>query len=139
MDGSSACPVALIGCNTEIDHFWRVGGRAGVAFGATGNWLLYGAGGFARANVESATTVLGTSDKTHHHGWYGGVGLDWGLAPNFILGVEAYHVSLGSQRHFQPGGIVIPFNTRDIDLDFSVVQARATYLFNWGGPLVARY
>jgi hypothetical protein len=53
--------------------------------------------------------------------------------------VEAYHVSLGTERHFLPGGVVVPFNTREIDLDFSVVQARATYLFNWGGPVVARY
>jgi hypothetical protein len=71
------------------------------------------------------------ADKTHHHGWYGGGGIEWGVTPNFILGVEAYYVGLGSETHFTPGGVTVPFFTRNVDLDFAVAQARATYKFNW--------
>jgi outer membrane immunogenic protein len=142
IDGSSACPVGTFRCETDIDHFWRAGVRAGVATGPTGNVLLYGTGGFARANVESRTPLAATgaqpfeAAKTHHHGWYGGAGIEWGVTPNFTIGVEAFHVSLGNERHFEP---LTAFVTRDIDLDFTVVQARASYKFNWGGPVVARY
>jgi outer membrane immunogenic protein len=135
MEDASTCPVATLRCETDIDHFWRAGVRAGLALGPSGNWLLYGTGGFARAYVESRQVLIATGvdtagDKRHHHGWYGGGGLEWGVAPNFTIGVEGYFVSMGEERHF---------NTRDIDLDFFVVQARATYKFNWGGPVVARY
>ena len=144
MENSSACPDPTFRCETDVDHFWRAGVRAGLALGQTGNWLLYGTAGFARAYVQSrqilvATGVDTAGDKTHHHGWYGGGGLEWGVAPNFTIGVEGYYVSMGDERHFLPGGAAVAFNTRDIDLDFFVVQARATYKFNWGGPVVARY
>jgi outer membrane immunogenic protein len=134
IDGSGACPVAVVSCETDIDHFWRAGGRVGFAAGETGNWLFYGMGGFARAYVRSDILLAGVSvasDKTHHHGWYGGVGIEWGFAPNFALGAEAYYVGLGGESHFTPGGVIVPGFTRNVDLDFAVVQARATYKFNW--------
>jgi outer membrane immunogenic protein len=139
MDGSSLCP-APFSCETDVDHFWRAGARAGIAAGPTGNWLFYGTGGFARAKLDTKVVVAGIEfgDSTHHHGWFGGAGIEWGITPNFTLGVEAYHVSLGGERHFTPGGVIVA-NTRDVDFDFTVVQARATYRFNWGGPVVARY
>ena len=144
MDGSSTCPVAAVRCETEIDHFWRAGARAVVAVGATGNWLLYGTGGFARAYVPSRTVVIATGantagDKTHHHGWYGGAGIEWGVSPNFTIGVEAFHVSMDAEGHFLPGGAVVAGSTRNIDLDYSVVLARATYKFNWGSAAMTRY
>jgi outer membrane immunogenic protein len=131
IDGSSTCLVALA-CTSDIDHFWRVGVRAGYAAGATGNWLLYAMGGFARANLR--TNVSGIDgDRTHHHGWFGGGGVEYGVTPNFIIGVEAYHVSLGDERHGV--GLV---TGRNVDLDFSVIQARASWKFGWAGPFFGR-
>jgi outer membrane immunogenic protein len=144
LDGSSTCPSGIHTCETDVDHFWRAGARAGFAFGPAGNWLVYGMGGFARAKVKSGTVVIATGvdvagDSVHHHGWYGGGGIEYAMSPNFIIGVEAYHVSLGGERHYTPGGVVVPTFTHDVDLDFTVVQARASYKFNWGSPVVARY
>ena len=121
---SSNC-LGAASCNTEIDHFWRAGARAGFAFGATGNWLIYGMGGFARANVKTQLLVAGVETDAAEHpspGWYAGGGIETAWTPNFIVGVEGYRVSLGSERH--GSGMA---TTRDVSLDFSVIQARATW------------
>jgi outer membrane immunogenic protein len=136
MEGNSTCPTATLRCESDIDHFWRVGARAGIAVGATGNWLIYGTGGFARAKLDTQQVVIATgtetgTDSVHHHGFYGGGGIEVAVAPNWILGVEAFWVSLDSERHFTPAGTVVTGATRDIDLDFAVIQARATYKFGW--------
>jgi len=78
-------------------------------------------------------------DPRDPHGWYYGGGIEYALSPNFVVGVEAYRVSLGDEQHFTPNGAVVTGLTRNVDLDFSVVQARASYKFNWGTPVVARY
>jgi outer membrane immunogenic protein len=137
LEGVSSCPNSLFRCHTDFDHFWRVGGRLGVTnVGVlSSNWLLYGMGGFARAKVKTFGTILFLDnefdpDTVHHHGWYAGGGVEYALSPNFIIGVEAYHVSLDDKNHG---------SSRTVDIDFSVVQARLSYKFNWGGPVVARY
>jgi outer membrane immunogenic protein len=138
-DDSGACTfgtTAITACSHEVKHFWRAGGRLGFATGASGNWLVYGMGGFARAQFETALTIGGVtlSNTEHHHGWYGGGGVEYGVTPNFIIGVEGYFASLGNETYGT--GLY----TRNIDLDFAVVQARASYKFNWGSsPVVARY
>jgi outer membrane immunogenic protein len=139
-DDSGACAFAafpaVVTCDTEVKHFWRAGGRVGIAAGDTGNWLLYATGGFARLQFKTsgltAAGVVFESNTVHHHGWYGGAGFEWGVAPNFTIGVEGYYASLGNESQ----GIVF---TRNVDIDFFVVQARASYKFNWGSPVVARY
>jgi outer membrane immunogenic protein len=135
---SGACTfgtTAITACSDEMKHFWRAGGRVGFATGQTGNWLIYGMGGFARAQLETSLTIAGVTvgDTNHHAGWYAGGGVEWGVTPNFVLGVEGYVARLGDET------VGTGAFTRNIDLDFAVVQARASYKFNWGGPVVARY
>jgi outer membrane immunogenic protein len=140
LEGKVTCPNPAFRCENDVDHFWRAGGRLGLA---SSNWLFYGTGGFARAKVDShLVTAAGaetSSGSKHHHGFYFGGGIEYAMTPNFIIGVEAYHVSLDDKEHFTPNGVVVPGQTRTIDLDFTVVQARASYKFNWGAPVVARY
>jgi len=139
-DTSGACVGGgggVVTCDADMDHFWRAGGRVGFAAGQGGNWLFYGMGGYARAKFSTSGVTAGgvvvDDVSTHHSGWYAGGGIEYAIGPNFILGVEAYHVSLGSERV----GVVFP---RDVDLDFTVVQARASYKFNWWtAPVTARY
>ncbi|MPZ38525.1 MAG: outer membrane beta-barrel protein [Rhizobiales bacterium] len=142
-EDSAVCPNAALRCENDIDHFWRVGGRVGVTDVLSNNTLIYGMAGFARAKVDSRLVTGGgvefATASRHHHGAYFGAGIEYAVTPNFIIGLEGYHVSLGDKQHFTPNGAVIPGLTRDVDLDFSVVQARASYKFNWGGPVVARY
>jgi outer membrane immunogenic protein len=134
IEGSNVCAIVTT-CETRIDHFWRAGGRVGFVGGPSSNWLFYGMGGFARAKTKTSVIFAGieSRDDTHHHGWYGGGGVEYAISPNFIVGVEGYFVSLGAERH-------PVFAARDVDLDFAVIQARASYKFNWwGSPVVARY
>jgi outer membrane immunogenic protein len=139
MEGSSLCDGAF-SCNTELDHFWRAGVRVGV----TGmgiipaNGLLYGMGGFARAKVHTFFTGPGpgelSPDTRHHHGFYLGAGYEYALSPNLIIGIEGYHVSLGDVTHSFEGN-----DPRNVDLDFSVVQGRVSYKFDYRGwPISAR-
>jgi outer membrane immunogenic protein len=137
-DGSSTCFGGPV-CHTEVDHFWRAGARAGFTAGATGNWLIYAMGGFARANVKTHLVVGGVETdrtNTHHHGGYVGGGIEYGWTPNLVIGLEGYHVFLGNEGHGAAVG-----TTRNVDLDFSVIQARLSWKFDaWGkSPVVARY
>jgi outer membrane immunogenic protein len=137
-DNTDACTfgvAAITACSAEMKHFWRAGGRVGFAAGQTGNWLIYATGGFARAQFETSLTIAGVtiSDTVHHAGWYAGGGVEWGVAPNFVIGVEGYFARLGDET------VGTGAFTRNVDLDVAVVQARASYKFNWGGPVVARY
>jgi len=138
-DDSGACNfgvAAITACSAEMKHFWRAGGRAGIATGQTGNWLIYATGGFARAQFNTSLTLTGlgtVGDTVHHAGWYAGGGVEWGVTPNFVLGVEGYFARLGDQTVGTLGF------TRNVDLDVAAVTARASYKFNWGGPVVARY
>ena len=143
IDERSACPNVAFSCRTDIDHFWRAGGRLGFAFGATGNWLVYGSGGYIRARVFSETPLVAggapfAPDTQHHSGLYFGGGLDWGVTPNFVIGVEAFRASLDTTRQALVGGAVVAGLTRDIDLEFTAVLVRGTYKFNWGRAVVAR-
>ena len=137
-DGSSACAIlTIVTCASEVDHFWRAGGRLGFAAGQTGNWLFYVTGGYARIKFEThGLTALGAlvnATDRHHAGVYFGAGIEYAVGPNFILGLEAYRASFGGETV----GIA-PF-VRNVELDVTVVQARASYKFNWGAPVQARY
>ena len=125
-DGSSVCLGAPT-CFTEVDHFWRAGARAGFAFGPTGNWLIYAMGGFACANAKTHVVVGGVATDprdTHHHGGYVGGGIEHAWTQNLIVGMEGYRVFLGNESH---GAVAA--TTRDVNLDFSVIQARLTWKF----------
>jgi outer membrane immunogenic protein len=142
LDGSVTCPVTTFTCTAEIDRLFRAGGRGGFA---VNNWLIYVTGGWARARVEtdSFTTATGVPfpgfrDARHHSGWYLGGGIEYGLTPNLIIGVEGFHVDLEDRIHS-----ATPFVlgvTRRVETDFNVIQGRISWKFGaFGGPVVARY
>src|SRR4029079_17442909 len=75
--GTADCTAVGAGfaCNSRINDIWTVGGKAGYAFG---NWMVYGAGGYANGRIEETTSlggIVGSGRKAHHGGWDGGAGV----------------------------------------------------------------
>lgn len=117
-------------------------GRAGLAFN---NNLLYVKGGWAGVNNRlSVSDTVGPavgsgSQTTWHNGWTVGAGWEYGLTPNWIIGIE-YNYAAFETKTYQlngtdPAPAAYTFDAKPRDIQ-SVV-GRLSYKF--GGPVVAKY
>jgi outer membrane immunogenic protein len=123
----------------KIDQIATVTGKLGYA---AGHWMLYGKGGFADGRIETfaintATGVLGDV-RNWQSGWTVGVGVDYMVMPNLLIGGEFNYYNFGFNRTqlATDGSLGVYSNTRS---DVYSVMGRASWLFNFGGPVVARY
>jgi outer membrane immunogenic protein len=93
----------------QIDWFGTL--RAKLGF-AQNNWLLYGTGGLAYGRVATSGCIcfgapVGVplnftgSNSTTNVGWAVGAGLNYGLTPNWIVGVEYLYVDLGNVSYVE--------------------------------------
>ncbi|BBF91825.1 outer membrane protein [Blastochloris tepida] len=122
---------------TEIENVSTFVARLGFASGA---WLFYGKGGVAYGEVKSTLTNDNGSryfrETNDHIGWTLGLGAEYALAPNWILGLEYNYIDLGDERY--GGGVASSFADYTADIAFSTVLARLSYKFGAGGnPLAA--
>jgi outer membrane immunogenic protein len=125
--------------NSKLDAFGLFTGQVGYAWN---NALLYVKGGAAVTSTKydvSSPGLVGssTSDQTRW-GATVGVGLEYGFAPNWSVGVAYDHIFIG--RHdadffFNDGTGYA--GTARVGGDVDLVTARINY--RWGGPMVARY
>jgi outer membrane immunogenic protein len=138
--GSVACvfdPTQF--CRTRIDNVFTAGGRLGLAYD---RFMLFGAGGYARADVssENFTAAAGCSaalcDRVSTPGWYAGAGLEYALTRgsvvDVLLGIDWQHIKFDTARHVLPAGAVT-INSRDVDSSADVVRARLSLKFNPAG------
>lgn len=124
---------------TKVEAFGLFTGQVGYAFS---NALLYVKGGAAVVSDKysyypTATGVVnGTASETR---WGGviGVGLEYGFAPNWSVGIEYDHAFMGGRdiTFNQITPVASPVDRIGQDLD--IVTARINY--RWGGPVVAKY
>jgi outer membrane immunogenic protein len=84
----------------EARQQWHVPRRDGYAFGATGNWLLYGTGGLAVGDVHGWDSAFSTSGSDLRTGWAAGGGIETSFAPNWTAKVEYLHIDLGRKAIF---------------------------------------
>lgn len=91
----------------DVD-LWRLKGRVGYD---AGNWMPYATLGLARAEASDATGSIKESGMTY------GIGVDFAVTPNFILGAE-----LGRSTFSDVQGT-------SLDLDIDSLQIRASYKF----------
>jgi outer membrane immunogenic protein len=130
-----------------VNHIWTIGGKLGWAFGP---WMAYASGGYANTKVDNfAFTAIGTlieSSRTSHDGGYIGGGVDWQVwsTPGgaLVAGVEYRHYefqSVTATPTFAGTGIPNLADTWSIKPRADTVEAKLSWLFNWGGPVVARY
>ncbi len=131
--------------DTRVDAFGLFTGQVGVAFN---NALLYVRGGAAVTsdryrNYVTGTSILAanTSDDTRW-GAVVGVGLEYGFAPNWSLGINYDHMFMQDRTYtFTNNGVAgvagTLFANDRIRQDVDLVTARINY--RWGGPVVAKY
>jgi outer membrane immunogenic protein len=123
-----------------VDSIYTVTGRVGYAWD---RWLVYGKGGFASAEIgtkiQNRVTLVTWDHGARHDGWILGAGVEFMLAPNWILGVEYNYMDLGDARHegLQTNGLL---TRTDIDATVQTIVARLSYKFGWAkGPVMAKY
>ena len=123
-------------CNSRINRIWTGGAKVGYAFG---NWMVYGAGGYAGGRIEENTTLngqVGSLSKANHNGWYAGAGFDWFVTriwySDLILGLEYRHIELSDKLH---NDLVSPTNNKTFGGDIDMIMAKATFKWVGAGPL----
>jgi outer membrane immunogenic protein len=119
-------------------------GRLGVAFDRV---LVYGKGGgawvgnngFTVNDLTTGASVTGTNSSSNS-GWVAGGGVEWAFANNWTAKVEYDYIGLNSGTFTVPAGApVLAGDTFNFSRNIQMVTVGVNYLFNWGGPVVARY
>jgi outer membrane immunogenic protein len=118
----SICPASPpIVCQARINDILTVGPRVGFAMG---QWIVYGTGGYARAEIESGLTPPVTANgNNHHNGWYAGGGLEFFVMNGFVVGVEYKHYDFSSAYHNDVFAAVL---SRDLSAKADAVLLRLT-------------
>jgi outer membrane immunogenic protein len=125
---------------SRVDAFGLFTGQVGYA---ANNVLFYVKGGAAvtsndyRSYTIATNTLAATSNDDTRWGGTIGVGLEYGFAPNWSVGVEYNHLFMQDATYTfrnANGGL---FATDRIRQDIDLVTARLNYKF--GGPVVAKY
>lgn len=114
-------------CEARLDKIFRAGARLGWAFD---RWLVYGTGGYARAQIQARENVPGSgiSDQADSYGdgWYGGGGVDFAVLTNLFLGIEYRHYDFGTVRVGSAAGGSGNPTLRDISATADSVMGRLT-------------
>ena len=105
---------------------------------AGGAWV--GNDGFTVTDLATGQSFIGSNSNTAS-GWMVGAGIEYAFTNNWTAKIEYDFIGLGS-RSFTLPGVVIPALAGDtITSNHNVQEVKLgiNYLFNWGGPVVARY
>jgi outer membrane immunogenic protein len=125
----------FFGIETEKDTipwFGTTRARLGVAFR---RWLFYATAGVAYGEVRREFTgVLVETILRQRVGWAAGVGVEWAVWNALTVRLEYLHIDTGKVDELSVAAIAQ--STRWSD---DVVRVGVNYLFNFGGPVVARY
>ena len=132
-------PTAVI--NSKIDSFGLITGQVGYAWN---NVLFYIKGGAAvtgnKFEVVDPTVPLDVTANTTRWGGTVGLGLDFGFAPNWSIGVEYDHLFMGSRDINLTGAGIFTFQDEHISQDVDMGLIRLNYRFGgYGAPVAARY
>ena len=152
----------LFRCNDRSGWLATIAARLGVAFGQTGNWLLYvkGGGAFADANFglrfrddcaavptiaaicAGSTGVVFNNNNNTRTGWMFGVGLEYGAWGNWSWKLEYNLMEFGHRDLVFDNVILGSRLIHDVDFDrqINVVKFGLNYRFApAAAPVAARY
>lgn len=123
--------------HSDLNTILLFTGRVGMAFDRT---LLYvtGGGAWTRNKFEYNDGGFVSSNTQNRTGWTVGAGIEYGLAPNWSIGVQYNYVDLGDKNVNFVGADNFTVKS---DSHVHLATARLNYRFNafGGGPVVARY
>jgi outer membrane immunogenic protein len=144
--------------STKVDDFGTVRARLGYV---VNNFLLYGTGGWAWSHSNTDRTItcvvagggvcpggpspspltgMVASASGSQGGWVAGAGVEWLFAPNWTAKVEYQHLQFDNVgRDYNYTGFPTAFRHQVSDTGTDTVRVGVNYLFNIGGPAVARY
>ncbi len=138
----------------KVNALYSATGQIGYAWNQA---LLYVKGGWAGANTNWNTNAptaapppgalalpFTASNSQDNSGWTVGVGLDYQLINNLVVGIEYDHYDLGYANFTAPvssGPAFTPVTiTNASRLTIDSVVARLSYKFNWTpAPIATRY
>jgi outer membrane immunogenic protein len=132
VDGASICPNPNFSCHNSVDNLLLVNGRLGYAFGPV---LLYGTGGYARADVSVSTRTIATDALFEHasndvSGWNVGGGIEYQFTRNVSLAVQYVHVDLQDNNYRLLNGANNFVENVRVNPDFDVIEARLNILLD---------
>jgi outer membrane immunogenic protein len=135
---SLAFPATTI--RSKVEGFGLFTGQVGWA---ANNVLFYVKGGAAvtadkyRINANGTNALLASANDDTRWGGVVGVGLEYGFAPNWSVGIEYDHLFMQDRTSTftAPGGTF--FSNERIRQDVDLITARLNYKF--GGPIIAKY
>jgi outer membrane immunogenic protein len=122
INGSGACIVGTLSCQTKNDWLGTARGRIGYAFD---QFLPYVTGGAAFGNLNAGMPAFGLIDATRT-GWTLGAGIEYGFLPNWSAKLEYLYVDLGSVDCGAGCGGIVPAADR---FSTSVFRAGINYRF----------
>ena len=132
----------LSGVAQGMDWFGTVRGRLGVTLFSP-QFLIYGTGGFAYADVQNNGGLYGTNrNSATQTGWTAGGGAEWMFMPNWSAKVEYLYTDVsGGNSNTWGGNWGTGINNVNNHTRWNTVRAGVNYHFNWGGaaPVVAKY
>jgi outer membrane immunogenic protein len=109
---------------TDMNYFGTATARLGLALD---NVLIYGKGGYAGANIGpsiDADSSFSWSDDQFHHGWVAGLGVEFAMTQNLVIGLEYTHMDFGSETYTVEG-----VDALDVALTDDRVNLRLAYKF----------
>jgi outer membrane immunogenic protein len=123
---------------SQLNGFGLFTAQFGYAFN---NVLVYAKGGAAVTGerFEDIATFGGAVlGSISHTGWGGaaGLGFEYGVTPNWTVGLEWDHLFMGD-RTFNLANAGLIFANDQITRDVDLIMVRVNYKF--GGPVVARF
>jgi outer membrane immunogenic protein len=145
--GGAPIPGSFQSAATDMNWFGTVRGRLGFA---VNNWMFYGTGGLAYADVRHTVTTsfaatgggvfTGTSDDTRF-GWTAGAGFEWGFVPNWSLKAEYLYYDLGDTTVTGLSPVFSPFFTTSTSFENKghIARVGINYRFGGAGAVVAKY
>ena len=112
--------------------------RALIYGKAGGAWV--GNDGFTLVDQTTGAAFVGDTSNTAS-GWMVGAGIEYAFTNNWTAKIEYDYIGLPGRTFVVPG-VVFPALAGDTitsNHNVQTVKVGINYLFNWGGPMVARY
>jgi outer membrane immunogenic protein len=98
-------PPANTAYNAEVDLQYLSTWRARVGWLWTPNWLIYGTGGAALADMrytQTAGTGISVGEEHYVWGYAAGAGVEWKFAPSYSVKLEYTHVGFQEKSFLNP-------------------------------------